>query len=232
MNNLINSNYFYKLPWETILYPYKNLITIPINSGDTLSRIYDIDYDMRINSTASIINPTDISTATYDIIYDFKANNFYSEIVNFFKKDNKLSSIETIPDSEWYFPDLTKDYSMKIVINKTNNQNLLVIHVLPTNKGNVPLVVKDKGVFTLEVRKVADTKTNDWIDYTKQQLISKIDLLHNIIVEKDDTYTIEANGVYDEVETIQLDNGVYYVNATLNYDGAYVNQSAVVKIPK
>jgi len=132
---------------------------------------------------------------------------------------------------EGYFhPNIILDLQTE-VINKTSNQNLLVIHVLPTNKGNVPLIVKDKDVFTLEVRKVVDTKVNDWIDHTKQQLISKIDLLRNIIVEKDDTYTIEVNGVYDEVETIQLNNGVYYVNATLNYDGAYVNQSAVVKIP-
>lgn len=110
-------------------------------------------------------------------------------------------------------------------------RNLLVVHVLPNNKGNVPYVIKDKNVFTLEVRKLRDLETNKWVDYDKQKLITKTDLLRNIITDKGDTYTIETNGVYDEVESIPLANGIYYMNAILNYDGAYVNQSAIVKLP-
>jgi hypothetical protein len=110
-------------------------------------------------------------------------------------------------------------------------KNLLVLHVLPNNKGNVPYVIKDKNVFTLEVRKLRDLEANKWVDYDKQELITKTDLLRNIITDKGDTYTIETNGVYDEVESIPLANGIYYVNAILNYDGAYVNQSAVIKLP-
>ena len=132
---------------------------------------------------------------------------------------------------EGYFhPNIVLDIQTEI-INVDKNKNLLVIHVLPNNKGNVPLVIKDKNVFTLELRRLKDTATNNWIDYDKQELVSKIDLLRNIVSEVGDTYTLETNSVYDEVETIPLDNGVYYVNATLNYDGAYVNQSAVIKIP-
>jgi len=111
------------------------------------------------------------------------------------------------------------------------SRNLLVLHVLPINKGNVPYIIKDKNVFTLEVRKLRDLETNKWVDYDKQELITKTDLLRNIITDKGDTYTIETNGVYDEVESIPLANGIYYVNAILNYDGAYVNQSAVIKLP-
>jgi len=81
------------------------------------------------------------------------------------------------------------------------------------------------------VRKLRDLETNKWVDYGKQELITKTDLLRNIITDKGDTYTIETNSVYDEVESIPLANGIYYVNAILNYDGAYVNQSAVIKLP-
>jgi hypothetical protein len=112
------------------------------------------------------------------------------------------------------------------------SRNLLVVHVLPNNKGNVPYVIKDKNVFTLEVRKLRNLETNKWVDYGKQELITKTDLLRNIITDKGDTYTIETNGVYDEVESIPLANGIYYVNAILNYDDAYVNQSQIVKLPR
>ena len=111
------------------------------------------------------------------------------------------------------------------------NSSLLVLHVLPSNKGNVPYVIKDKNVFTLEVHRLKDFESDKWVDYDKQELISKVDLLRNIVIEKDDTYTIETNGIYDEVESIPLANGLYYVNATLNFDGAFVNQSAVIKLP-
>ena len=69
------------------------------------------------------------------------------------------------------------------------------------------------------------------IDYDKQELVSKEDLLRNIVKEKDDTYTIETNAAYDEVESIPLKNGVYYINAILNYDDAYISQSQIVKLP-
>ena len=132
---------------------------------------------------------------------------------------------------EGYFhPNIVLDLQVES-FNIDKGRNLLVVHVLPNNKGNVPYVIKDKNVFTLEVRRLKDVETNKWVDYDKQELITKTDLLRNIITDKGDTYTIETNGVYDEVESIPLANGIYYVNAILNYDGAYVNQSAVVKLP-
>jgi len=104
----VSSLYYQKLPWETILSPYKNLLSI------TNGEIYDIDPDMQINSTASIITNT-----TYNSVYDEKANNFYSEVINFFK-GSPLSTIKSKPNAEWRFPDLTKKYSMDIVVNKQN----------------------------------------------------------------------------------------------------------------
>lgn len=115
------SSYFYKMPWESIIYPYKNILVIPKTPGETVSKIYDVDYSMRIDSTASIRNPSTDLSISFNRTYDFMANNFYAEVINFFKKDNKLTSIESISDNEWYFPDLTKKYSVDIFINKSNN---------------------------------------------------------------------------------------------------------------
>jgi len=132
---------------------------------------------------------------------------------------------------EGYFhPNIVLDLQVES-FNIDKGRNLLVLHVLPNNKGNVPYVIKDKNVFTLEVRRLKDVETNKWVDYDKQELITKTDLLRNIIKDKDDIYTLETNSVYDEVESIPLANGVYYVNAILNYDGAYVNQSAIIRLP-
>lgn len=102
-----SANYYQKLSWETILYPYKNFQNI---SGTTF---YDIDSDIQINSTASISR-----TGSYNQVYDYKANNFYAEVINLFKNSGELTSLSSKQDSEWYFPDLTKKYSLDIVINK------------------------------------------------------------------------------------------------------------------
>lgn len=102
-----SANYYQKLSWETILYPYKNFQNI---SGTTF---YDIDPDIQINSTASISR-----TGSYNQVYDYKANNFYAEVINLFKNSGELTSLSSKQDSEWYFPDLTKKYSLDIVVNK------------------------------------------------------------------------------------------------------------------
>ena len=132
---------------------------------------------------------------------------------------------------EGYFhPNVVLDLQTETT-NIGKNRNLLIIHVIPNNKGNVPLIIKNKNVFTLEVRKIKDIESNKWIDYDKQELVSKIDLLRNIVSDVGDTYTLETNSLYDEVETIQLSDGIYYINAKLNYDDAYVNQASVIKLP-
>ena len=110
-SSITNAALFYqKLPWDTVIYPYKRLQQI---SG---SAIYDIDTNMRIDSTASIL--TEIN---YNVAYDYAANNFYSEVINFFKSNNSLTSLKSKPSSEWYFPDLTKKYTLDIVINKMSD---------------------------------------------------------------------------------------------------------------
>lgn len=110
-SSITNAALFYqKLPWDTVIYPYKRLQQI---SGST---IYDIDTDMRIDSTASIL--TEIN---YNVAYDYAANNFYSEVINFFKSDGSITSLKSRPSSEWYFPDLTKKYTLDIIVNKMSD---------------------------------------------------------------------------------------------------------------
>lgn len=101
------SSYYEKLPWETILTPYKNISVFGNN------KIYDIDVNMVIDSTASIL-----TNAPHNSVYDYKASNFFAETLNFFKAGSTLSSLKSKPNTEWYFPDLTKKYTMDIVINK------------------------------------------------------------------------------------------------------------------
>jgi hypothetical protein len=112
-----------------------------------------------------------------------------------------------------------------------NSKQLLVIHITPSNKGNVPLIIKEKNAFTLEVKKIKDMEVNKWTDYARQNLVSKVDVLRNMVMEKGDSYTLEPGGVYEEVESIPLENGIYYINANLNFNGEYVNQTAVIKLP-
>ena len=33
------------------------------------------------------------------------------------------------------------------IVSLDNNKQLLVLHIIPSNKGNIPLVIKDKNVF-------------------------------------------------------------------------------------
>ena len=110
-------------------------------------------------------------------------------------------------------------------------RQLLTIHVIPSNKGNVPLIVKDKDKFFLEIKKIKNPITNQWVEPNSLEKVSKVSVLRNILKEHNDSYTLEPNGVYDEVESISLSNGIYWIEATLEYDGSYVNQSLVVKLP-
>jgi hypothetical protein len=107
------SLFYHKLPWDSILYPYKRLQEI---SG---LKIVDIDPDMPINSTASInSNNSSTTQIKYNLAYDYMANNYYSEVIDFFKDSGNLSSLKSRPSNQWYFPDISKRYAMDIVILK------------------------------------------------------------------------------------------------------------------
>ena len=110
------------------------------------------------------------------------------------------------------------------------NKQLIVIHVKPQNNGNMPIDItseKKHGKFTVEVRKLQNLDVAMWQDYEKLPLVNSIDLLRRY----KDGYTIETGAFYDEVESIALTNGFYWINAKLTFDnGDYVNESSVIKL--
>ena len=97
---------YFKAPWETVLDPSK------MAGRD----IYEADPDINtpISSSYKLLNGF-----INDKPYKQVANNFYSEIVNTFLKDGMLPRLKSKPQNTWYFPDLAKDYSMKILIFKS-----------------------------------------------------------------------------------------------------------------
>jgi hypothetical protein len=106
------ASYYYKLPWDSVLYPQKRLL-----EAAAQNRIYDIDPDMTIDSITTLASVAG-TQVLFNYGYDYMANNFYSEVVNFFKNSSKLTSIQSKPSNQWYFSDLTKKYAMDIVIKK------------------------------------------------------------------------------------------------------------------
>lgn len=104
----LNGDYYTKIPFEAALDPSK--------FADI--KIYDADPDIQFANSASATLQKGFQK---DSAYKELANNLYSEIVEFFIKDEKLPSLSSTPEQFWYFPDLTKDYSMRLVINKTPN---------------------------------------------------------------------------------------------------------------
>ena len=111
------------------------------------------------------------------------------------------------------------------------NSQLLVIHIDPSNKGNVPVVIKDKKFFRLEIRRIDNPINQQWIEPEKLKLVNQTEILRNILTDKKSSYTIEPNGIYEEVESIALPNGIYWINAVLEDSDSFVNQSNIVKIP-
>lgn len=111
-----------------------------------------------------------------------------------------------------------------------NSKQLLVLHIKPQNRGNVPVDIlskSNKGKFTVEVRKIENIDNFKWLEESKMPLISSTDILRN----HKDGYTIESGAFYDEVETIQLPIGLYWVKAKLTFSNSdYVDESTVVKL--
>jgi hypothetical protein len=111
-SSISNAAAFYqKASWESILDPRLLFSKLETN------KIYDIDPDIQVDSTGTF----QVLNSDYDYIYSYLSNNFYSEVVNFFKKDSTLSNLESTDSNSWYFPDLTKTYYMSINISKTRD---------------------------------------------------------------------------------------------------------------
>jgi hypothetical protein len=115
-----------------------------------------------------------------------------------------------------------------IEIDKKNQ--LLVVHIIPSNKGNVPINIKGKDDFSIEVRRVKNFDNFNWVNKEKLEIISKINISKNQTEGSEDFYTLEPNAAIDAIEAIPLPKGTYCINATLKYSGGSVNQSQIVQL--
>lgn len=107
---------------------------------------------------------------------------------------------------------------------------LLAVHVKTINRGNVPVELlgsKGKGEIQLEIRRLDTLPTGSWVEPEKLPLVAQKDVL----AKHSGSYVLEAAGVFDEVESIALQNGLYWIKATLVYpEGDYIDHVAVVSL--
>ena len=123
-------------------------------------------------------------------------------------------------------------------IKQRNNSNLLSIHVLTSNKGRVPVDVYNQDNFVLEIKRIENLEENKWLDPSKLKMINKTNLLRTVTgVKKGEALiTFEPDSESDQVETIVLPDGTYWIHARLdlgavNEDGDYFEGIEVIKLP-
>lgn len=109
-------------------------------------------------------------------------------------------------------------------------ESLLVVHVKASNRGNVPVELlgsKDKGELGLEIRRLEAMPTGAWVEPANLPLVAS----QNVLAKHRGTYVLEPNAMFDEVESISLPHGLYWIKATLVYpDGDYIDHVAVVSL--
>lgn len=106
---------------------------------------------------------------------------------------------------------------------------LLVIHIKASNRGNVPVTIKSDGgtgQITLQVRRIEKAEDSKWLEPDKLQLVSEI----NALRAHKGGYIIAPNAYYEEVESIALPTGTYWVKGSINFEnGEYIDQVTVVR---
>ena len=86
---------------------------------------------------------------------------------------------------------------------------------------------KDEGELQLEIRRIDQTTNGNFVDPEKQPLITEKHLLDKYT----NSYVIAPNAYQDEVESIPLPPGNYWIKATLVFDGGdYVEQVSIVRV--
>ena len=104
------------------------------------------------------------------------------------------------------------------------NTPLLVVRVRAVNKGNVPATLKDeagKGELVVEVRAIEDTAPGERLEPSKLRSVAK----KNLLVDHAGGYVVAPNSYYEEVGTIPLKPGTYWIRSTLTFpEGDYVDQ--------
>lgn len=100
----------------------------------------------------------------------------------------------------------------------------LVIRVRAVNKGNVPATLKDedgRGELNVEVRAIEGSAPGEWLDPTKLRSVAK----KNLLASHSGGYVVAPNSYYEEVGTLPLKPGTYWIKSTLTFpDGDYVDQ--------
>ena len=109
--------------------------------------------------------------------------------------------------------------SAELLKQSTNTQMLHVPY-----KGNVPATLKDeagKGEIIVEVRAIEDTAPGEWLDPNKLRSVGK----KNLLSAHSGGYVVAPNSYYEEVGTIALKPGAYWIKSTLTLpDGDYLDQ--------
>jgi hypothetical protein len=101
---------------------------------------------------------------------------------------------------------------------------LLVIRVRAINKGNVPATLKDeqgRGELNVEIRAIHDSNPGEWLDPNNLRSVAK----KNLLAAHSGGYVVAPNSYYEEVGTLPLKPGTYWIKSTLTFpDGDYVDQ--------
>ena len=113
-------------------------------------------------------------------------------------------------------------------IKLNEKSNLLVVHAHPINRGKVPVEIggEEGGSFRITVKKIQQTKSGEWIDQEKLPIFKEVDILRH----HKDGYVLEPNGTYDDVESIELPNGIYHLEANFDMKDDYFNVYSILKI--
>lgn len=112
---------------------------------------------------------------------------------------------------------------------KTDGKNqLLVIHIKATNRGNVPVNIKSdggKGQILIQIRRVENPEEAKWIEPEKLPLVAQTDALRS----HNGGYVIAPNAFYEEIENITLASGTYLIKGSIIFENKdYIDQSIVV----
>ena len=111
-----------------------------------------------------------------------------------------------------------------------DKRQLLVIHIKILNRGNVPTTIKNedgKGEIQLEVRRIDNPVEGAWLDPESLTLIAE----KSVLKQYDGGYAVAPNAFYEEVESLALPPGNYWIRATLLFeDGGFTDQVAIARV--
>jgi len=94
--------------------------------------------------------------------------------------------------------------------------NLLAIRVKADNRGSVPVRLPNppgEGVLSIEVRRIKDPIPGVWLDFGQLPLVTKTQALKQATPNP---ISVATNAIYEEVQTIVLPDGDYWIKVFLS----------------